>query len=78
VENNKKYDFVKKAPYLFDFVQLVINNNSDINTGKVVSQNEINSYKSLGSNLIMPDEKNNESTYFFIHNYIFNIKKKPS
>ena len=58
MENYKKFDFSKKAPYLMEFVLFVANN--DVET-KIVSQNEIISYKSLGSNTLMTEEKEKES-----------------
>ena len=59
-----------------EFVQFVAVNNSEITERKVISQQEIISYKSLGSNTLMTEEKDRESNEKNMKFILISQKKK--
>lgn len=58
-----------------EFVQFVAVNNGEITERKVISQQEIISYKSLGSNTLMTEERDRESNEK-IYKLLYFLKKK--
>ena len=74
MENYKKFDFTKKAPYLMEFVQFVAVNNGETTERKVISLQEIISYKSVGSTTLMTEERDRESNEKINILFIFFLK----